>query len=101
MATRIIQIRAGESIFIDFQKQGVDTLEATMESNFVMNDADGVQVATGVLAKSIDDLTFELRIASTTTAPLADGDYALLVKVFDDTSGYCDYIFEETVRVYS
>jgi len=101
MATRIIQIRAGESIFIDFQKQGATELEATMESNFVMNDAEGVEVATGVLAKAIDNMTFELRVASTTTAPLLVGDYALLVKVFDDTTGYADYIFEETVRVYS
>ena len=41
------------------------------------------------------------RVASTTTAPLADGDYIMLVKVFDDTSGYADYVFEETVRIYS
>ncbi len=101
MATRIIQIRAGESIFIDFQKQGTEELDDTMEAAFILNDAEGVQVADGVLAKATDNRTFELRIASTTTDPLGVGDYLLLVKVFDNDSGYADYVFEETVRVYA
>ena len=100
MASRLIVIRAGESIFIDFVKQGA-TLDATVEASYIMEDAEGVEEISGVLTKNVDDLTFELRVSSVDTAGLADADYLMLVKVFDDTTGYADYIFEETVRVYS
>ena len=100
MASRLITMRAGESIFIDFVKQGA-TLDATVESTYTLVDATGVEQDSGVLAKAIDDLTFELRISKVNTASLVDGDYELLVFVFDDTTGYGDYIFDETVRVSS
>ena len=100
MASRLITMRAGESIFIDFVKQGV-VLDATVEASYTLADADGVEQDSGSLTKAADDLTFELRISKTNTIGLTDGDYELLVLVFDDTTGYGDYIFEETVRVYS
>ena len=100
MASRIVSIRAGESIFIDFLKQDGVAMDATMESDYVINDATGTEFSTGTLTKSVDDLTFELRVGSTETSTMTVQDYQLLVRVFDDTTGYADYIFEETVRVY-
>jgi len=101
MASRLITIRAGESIFIDFLKQGGQTIDATMEASYSLRSALGVELSTGVLSKSIDLFTFELRVGSTVTDSLGLADYLLLVKVFDITTGYADYIFEETVRVYA
>ena len=100
MASRIVSIRAGESIFIDFLKQDGVAMDASMQADYVINDALGVQFSTGALTKSVDDLTFELRVASTETATMTVQDYEMLVRVYDDTSGYADYVFEETVRVY-
>lgn len=101
MASRLITIRAGESIFIDFLKQGGGVIDATMEASYTITDSTDVEVAAGVLVKSLDEYTFELRVGSTDTSALVDADYELLVKVYDDTTGYADYIMEETVRVYS
>lgn len=100
MATRIINMRAGESVFIDFVKQGA-VMDATVEASYELLDSEGAVETSGTLTKNADNLTFELRIEKTDTATLADADYELLVLVFDDTTGYGDYIFEETVRVYS
>lgn len=100
MSTRLITIRAGESIFIDFQKQGGTTIDTTMAASYSIEDSLGVEVASGTLDKSVDEFTFELRIESTETTSFTVAEYLLLVKAFDSTSGYADYIFEETVRVY-
>lgn len=101
MATRLITMRAGESIFIDFQKQGGDTIEATMDASYtLLTDGDAVELS-GSLSKSVDLFTFELRIAGVDTETLADGTYTLLVKVYDLTTGYADYIYEENVKVRS
>ena len=101
MASRMITMRAGESIFIDFQKTDGSTIETDMESTYDLKDETGASIDTGALAKSTDLFTFELRIGGTTTAPLADGTYELLVKVYNDTTGYANYIYEENVKVRS
>ncbi len=101
MASRLITMRSGESIFIDFQKQDGATIEVDMEASYVLQDANDEEMFNGLCAKSGDLYTFELRIASVTTAPLEDGTYTLLVKVYDDTTGYADYIYEEQVKIRS
>ncbi len=101
MASRMITMRAGESIFIDFQKTDGATIEADMEATYDLLDETDASVETGALTKSGDLFTFELRIGGTTTAVLADGTYELLVKVYNDTTGYANYIYEENVKVRS
>ena len=101
MASRMITMRAGESIFIDFQKTDGATIEVDMEATYDMLDDSDTSVATGPLAKSGDLYTFELRINGTTTAPLSDGTYLLLVKVYDETTGYADYVYEENIKIRS
>lgn len=101
MASRQIIMRAGESIFIDFPKKDGATISATMTGTYDMTDSSGVSVASGSMAKSGDLITFELRIADTETAGLADGSYELLCLVNDSADGYADYIYEETVKIRS
>lgn len=101
MASRLIIMRAGESIFIDFQKKDGATIETDMFATYDLLDDTGTNIGTGALGKSSDLFTFELRISGTTTAPLKDGTYTLLVKVYDDTTGYADYIYEENVKIRS
>lgn len=101
MASRMITMRAGESIFIDFQKTDGAAIETDMESTYDLQNEAGDILSTGPLTKSGDLYTFELRIGGTTTATLDDGTYLLLVKVYNDTTGYADYIYEENVKVRS
>ena len=101
MASRMITMRAGESIFIDFKKTDGATIETDMEATYDIQDATDTVISTGALTKSGDLYTFELRISGTTTATLEDGTYLLLVKVYNDVTGYADFIYEENVKVRS
>jgi len=101
MATRLITMRAGESIFIDFQKKDGATIDTDMTATYDLLDESDAVVSTGSLGKSGDLFTFELRISGTTTATLSDGTYLLLVKVANDVTGYADYIYEENVKIRS
>ena len=93
-------MRAGESIFIDFQKSGV-VLDADMHALYELQNSSDVVQFSGACGKSIDDTTFEMRIAGADTEGLADGTYTLLVKVYNDISGYVDYIYEESIKIRS
>ena len=101
MATRMITMRAGESIFIDFQKKDGIEIETDMTATYELLDETDTQIATGPLSKSGDLFTFELRISGTTTEPLTDGTYLLLVIVENSVTGYADYIYEENVKIRS
>jgi len=101
MATRMITMRAGESIFIDFQKKDGVEIETDMTATYELLNESDVQEATGPLSKSGDLFTFELRISGATTEPLADGTYLLLVIVENSVTGYADYIYEENVKIRS
>jgi len=94
-------MRAGESLFIDFQKKDGATIEADMEATYDILDSNDTNVSTGALTKSGDLFTFELRVSGTVTASLVDGTYLVLVKVYNDTTGYADYIYEEQLIVRS
>jgi hypothetical protein len=93
-------MRAGESIFIDFQKKDSGEIATSMQASYDLLSNSG-SVLTGTLSKSGDNFTFELRIPGTGTASLSEGVYTLLVKVYDDTTGYADYIYEESVKIRS
>jgi len=94
-------MRNGESIFIDFQKKDGNTIDTDMEATYDLLNESGSSVITGALSKSSDLYTFELRISGTATESLSDGTYTLLVKVYNDTTGYADYIYEENVKIRS
>ena len=101
MASRLITMRAGESIFIDFQKKDGAVIDNEMEASYsLLNDQD-IEEFNGICGKSGDLYTFEMRISGATTATLANGTYVLLVKVYDDTTGYADYIYEENIKIRS
>lgn len=94
-------MRSGESIFIDFQKKDGATIDVDMNASYSMLNSNDVEEFNGVCGKSGDLYTFEMRIAGSTTAGLSDGTYTLLVKVYDDTTGYADYIYEEQIKIRS
>lgn len=101
MASRMITMRAGESIFIDFLKKDGIEIDTDMEASYELLDSADAVILSGTLSKSVDLFTFELRISGTATEVLDDGTYVLLVKVFNDVDGYADYIYEENVKVRS
>ena len=101
MASRLITMRAGESIFIDFQKKDGATIDASMAASYSLLNADDAEEFSGVCGKSGDLFTFEMRVSGATTATLVAGTYTMLVKVYDDTSGYSDYVYEENIKIRS
>ena len=70
MASRLITMRKGESIFIDFQKKDGATIDVTMEASYSLLDSNDTEEFNGVCGKSGDLYTFEMRVSGATTADL-------------------------------
>lgn len=95
-----INIRQGESIFMDFPIEPAGTtIPATMNATFRVFDSTDVETQTGSLTKDGDSTQFELKIADTTTTAWAAGDYVLDVLVDDTANGYADFIFNGSITV--
>ncbi len=98
-----LDIRKGESIFIDFPLDGEDgtsvTIPATMLATYTVVDSDGGAVESGSLAKGDSDQQFELRITDAMTVLWAEGTLSLDVLANDSAEGYADYIFSASIAV--
>lgn len=103
MAREQIQIRRGESIFIDFPIESDDnsavTIAATMTASFTVTDEAGAETETGALVKDGSSTQFELKITDTMTTAWAAGNYVLDVLVDDSSNGYANYILEADIIV--
>lgn len=96
MSNDPIEIRHGESIFIDFTTS-VGNITANMVSNYTLLDSKDQVITSGSLTV-VGDYKLELRIPKTDTTSLK-GKYRLLVSLEDTTTGYFDYILDTQVTI--
>lgn len=98
-----INIRKGESVFIDFPIETEDgtvaTIPGTMSATYKVIDSTKAVVDNGTLAKDAGNTQFELRIIDTVTAGLDAATFTLEVLVDDTANGYADYIMESNLII--
>lgn len=100
-----IQIRDGESIFIDLSmtitaENPTGIIPSTWIGDYKLTEfqKETTVVLTGVVEQSIDHLKFEVRIPYTGTDSLF-GKFIISVKATDPITGFSQYIYENIVSI--
>ena len=88
-------IERDASIFIDFlYQQG--SIPDGYEAEYIVTRGDEERLR-GALTNSGE--AFELRLRSEDVSTLGEGEYTLKVAVYNEQSGYRDYIYNEKLKV--